>query len=749
MDQSVCFEGWAAGETHTVSMTLHATYIDEWLNRAFQLAYFLHGDRETASEIAVNAMNKLETASNAQFKRNYYTPMGRSENARATRSRVSMNDLQLLQRLVFVESEVFERSKEKSQKLHKNNLVTYFIKHLVRISLKRNSFYVTLGISRILHSYATSDAMEIYNIVMQDPDRIHDDYYYRSRKGVLMKELKSRFDDSLEVVRVNRGEERFLSQEADKNLKETVRSSLQFFTPWKTDCTVPEEFNPLDDEIQAFKFEKEDPDQEHRIEVNRIHAALHPNCFCRLTNSLRLPPPEEKMEIPKFMFAQNQENIDDNSNDRQNPPNLEANELHQIKSVLAARAESRRNASTNCLRVVVDGNEQAQMNLHETDSVKFNLDEGAELIEVRVVEREGDIVLATHLLNFEDLENGDQLQSIVLEGGQKVSFSFAATKDEYNEIIGLDCGVAYAETAWRKRLALAFGRAKFAISNLSSSFLRPAFALALVLLALVSVWFIYQRIGDKRNEFAGKDDGISPNQNSDPKLPPVPKNESANEPKIERNNAVNTPAPMKLKEDGKVPSIRNDSNQTNEIQKIRPEKKPVLPKAETNVEPSIIQQAINEQPKSGHESSTDSEEILRVPIKESAIDTKNLVRSPQNNKGGKSLAEVHRIFIEILGDEDSGARIGNQISSELDGNKTLSIASSKDQADAVLKVSVHREPESGTTAVIVRLVNSEGFVIYPSKKHVSGWKYVGTAEKLPGKIIRDLNAARATVKPIL
>ncbi len=73
----------------------------------------------------------------------------------------------------------------------------------IRISLKRNSFYVTLGISRILHNYGTNDAMEIYNIVVQNPDRVHDDYYYRSRKGVLMKELKACFGELLETVKVN------------------------------------------------------------------------------------------------------------------------------------------------------------------------------------------------------------------------------------------------------------------------------------------------------------------------------------------------------------------------------------------------------------------------------------------------------------------------------------------------------------------------------------------------------------------
>ena len=156
-------------------MTMQENYKDDWLDKAFQLAFFLHGQREKAKTIALNAMNKLETASNAQFKRYYYTPTGRAEHSRATRSRVSLNDLQLLQRLVFVESEIFEREEEAAEKTSEKNLLKFFIKHLVRISLKRNSFYVTLAVSRILHNYGTADAMEIYNIVVQDPERVHDD----------------------------------------------------------------------------------------------------------------------------------------------------------------------------------------------------------------------------------------------------------------------------------------------------------------------------------------------------------------------------------------------------------------------------------------------------------------------------------------------------------------------------------------------------------------------------------------------
>ena len=41
---------------------------------------------------------------------------------------------------------------------------------MVRITARRNSFYVTLGLSRLLYNYSTAETMELYNLIIQDPD---------------------------------------------------------------------------------------------------------------------------------------------------------------------------------------------------------------------------------------------------------------------------------------------------------------------------------------------------------------------------------------------------------------------------------------------------------------------------------------------------------------------------------------------------------------------------------------------------
>lgn len=713
---------------------MQTNQIDDWLNKAFQLAFFIHGRRDIAKQIAASAMNKLETASNAQFKRYYYTPVGRAETARPTRSRVSLNDLQLLQRLVFVESENFEKANETAKTTSEKNLLVYFIKHLVRISLKRNSFYVTLGISRILHNYGTNDAMEIYNIVVQDPDRVHDDYYYRSRKGVLMKELKARFGELLEVVKVNRGEERFNHQMDTENLAETAKDCLQFFTPWNSSCAIPEKFNPFDDVIAPFHFDKQNPDAEHRIEVNRIHAALHPQCFLRLTDALNLPAPAEKMEIPKFMISNNQQ--DENNDDWRNPPNLEANELQTIKDILAAQAESRRAISANLLRVVVDGDEKAKINLAETDQVNFDLGDEAELIEVRVVEKDGEIILATHLLSFEDLENGNQLQSVLLEGGQKVSFNLAPTHDEYGEVVGINCGVEYAATELQKPFILASERAGFSLSNwfqnLNWAF-KPALTFGLILLAVSIGWLFYRQISENKQEFA-QDNPKPINQNDDIKIPEPPKENDAPEKII---------SPPQVKES-------NDAVIKKEAKPNTEDKKSIAPKKENVVQtPPKELQAQNNKPKNLPNKNSDSDGIWRLPVRENGndFDNREAVRSPIRR--GKSLSEVRRIFLDVSGDETFVGQMQAQISADILKNGTFTIVP-KEKAEARLIIFVRRESdaENGTATAIVRLVNAEGFVIYPSRKRVIGWKYLGQTTDLPKRIVRDLISAKTSNKAV-
>lgn len=117
--------------------------LEHYLPQAYELAFFIHPDKNSALDVAKRALAKLEVAANSQFKRYYYTPTGRSadKGESAHRTKVNFGESQLLQRLVYIESEVTEKQQEQhEQNMSQVDMVIRFVKHIVKTTLRRNSF---------------------------------------------------------------------------------------------------------------------------------------------------------------------------------------------------------------------------------------------------------------------------------------------------------------------------------------------------------------------------------------------------------------------------------------------------------------------------------------------------------------------------------------------------------------------------------------------------------------------------------
>jgi len=416
---------------------------EQVLNKAYRLAYFLHQDKGIATGIVAAATLKLNVAMAVQSKRLYYVPVGRfsrgeSRRTDGIRNKTLFSDLHLLQRLVYIESEPYERQKERAAQVappgvravghpaSEEDLLVYFIKHLVRITTKRNAFYVTLGVSRLLHSYSTLETMEIYNAVIGEPERVKDDYYYRSRKAVLMHEMYERFGQLIRACRQRRGEERFETQQGSSELRSLVRECLRLFTPWDTQCSVPRDFDPLKSVIAALTS-KSSAD-ENEVEVNRIHAILHPECFERLVAAFGYGPPADRMELPRFFF--NQEDDQSPPRQRSAPADLSAEELAELHHMLDEQAGRRRHSSPGAvIRIMVDGVERARLNPAEQSSISFSAEEDAEIIEVKSTDASGDLLLATHVLTSFG-KDAPIVSSIRLEGGQDLSLRITRSGTE-------------------------------------------------------------------------------------------------------------------------------------------------------------------------------------------------------------------------------------------------------------------------------------------------------------------------------
>jgi hypothetical protein len=519
--------------------------MEESIARAFQLAYFIHGEKETALNIAAEAFAKLEVAAAAQDKRLYYTPTGRAARAERFRTKVSVGEMHLLQRLVYVESEPYERQAEQSpngKSLDEEDLLIYFIKHLTRITVRRNSFYVMLGLSRLLHNYSTAEAMEMYNVLVQDPGRVRDDYYYRSRKGRLMKELKERFGDLLRITRGSRGEERFQTNDTPGEHAGLARECLQEFTPWSTRCAIPANLDPRAEEIHDLAFDGSDPDREHAIEVNRFHAALHPDCFARLAASLNFAAPAERLTTPYFSMSKDRNQDQDRKPPRRSrrAPELDESEMNAVKGLLAEKSSRRKTAAAGLLRVFVDGSERARLDLNRASRASFETNENDELIEVRTADG---LLLATYLLNQDEMSETEVLgrRSIALESGQRLSF--VTVKKADGEMAGATIDLSYRETQLSRAAALYLRRLGFIAGSLlhkpQGAAWKPALAFAALMIIALGLIFYWR--GQQKPEIAGDNNKPRSIESPTPNAPPAQRDDKRHQEPAPRRRQDESP----------------------------------------------------------------------------------------------------------------------------------------------------------------------------------------------------------------
>ena len=625
---------------------------EDVLNKAYRLAYFLHQDKDTALQIVAAATLKLDVAMAVQSKRLYYIPVGRSRGeSRRTdgiRNKALFSDLHLLQRLVYGESEPYERQKERAamadpagvhpdgDPASEEDLLVYFTKHLVRITTKRNAFYVTLGVSRLLHNYTTLETMEIYNAVIGEPERVKDDYYYRSRKALLMHEMYLRFGQLIRVCRQRRGEERFETQQGTNEQRSLMRECLRLFTPWDTQCQVPRDFDPLKSVIASLTSKSSA--EENEVEVSRIHAILHPDCFERLIAAFGYRPPEERMELPRF-FSQ-QTNDQSPPGQRGAPQELSVEELAEINHMLGEQAGRRRRSSTDAvLRVMVDGVERGRLNLAEQSSISFSAKEDAEIIEVKTTDARGELLLATHLLtSFGD--DATVVSSIRLEGGQDLSLSITRRYNEANRATDLLVKFGYRETHLRRAAHLWWQRLGLRFGSEQSLAARPILVGSMVVVVIcLASYLAYVRLTSPQTNGPGQTAVVQ----------------------------ITPPVSAKVTEPTPEPTAS------------QPPKRTRTPKVTTAPEAKVTAPA--------------RDEDVEVDVTRSGVVIPNL-----------KLSEVKKIYIEIRG--DAGELRSNLVES-LGSSGVVTATTNADEADAALKISV-----SKTVDVQALLVNARGTVLW-------------------------------------
>jgi hypothetical protein len=424
---------------------------DDLLDAAFELAHFIHQDRLIAQAICLEATQRLEIAAATQIKRLYYRPL------RQNRFRASWGDRHLLQRLVYFQSEAWERLAESRDpgSLTEEDLLLRFLKHLCQITMKRNSFYASIALGRIVHAYSTADTMSLYHAIAPEACERKQSDYLRSRKAQLLDEVRTRFGDFLSIVRGPHQEDRIETSELTSRKAAWVRECLRVLTPWAIPCWGEKEKASGSGGRRRNRFAPE-RDEDSR-EARRFHALFDPPCFAAITREARLADPASRLAIPRFQVrggppARGGRGREDRST------RLRPEERAAIQSRLSEEARRRRECPTRFLRVLVDGQERARIDPRASSVARLSLDDTAEMIEVRVAAPGGEIPLALHALT--DTPDGEseqaQVFSIELESGQALSFRVEPAAGSSRAV-----EVAYRETTAVRAALLAARRAAY------------------------------------------------------------------------------------------------------------------------------------------------------------------------------------------------------------------------------------------------------------------------------------------------
>lgn len=458
---------------------------EDLLVRAFQLAFFIHPNKDIALEITSNAFEMWEVICERQDKRHYYNLRGRflaNQEKKKQRSKVYMHEEQLLQRLIYKLSENYELTATWSKSVDEEGLLVCYLKRLLPMMLKHNSFSAVVGMSRILHKYSNRETVKIYMSLA--PNRTTQDIANIEReskryKSKFFSQLKESFGNFLSISK-QENEERFeIVKDPDKFLilLELVEDCLDRFKPWATECISS--FND-------FIFNDDNPDNEFLVELKRIHSVIHYKCYTQLTTTLNLVYPKDRLEIPLFSLTKNLN--DKNSQNRRKPPDA-TKELSIIPQKLEETAKRRKNTLSGILSIIVDGKEKTVFNLFIEKYKSLQLSEDAELIEIRA--KETGLLLTTHLITQEITIKRQKSQNykIKLEGGQTIDLIIDFLENEQTNQEGkISLHIYYKETYFPRILVFMWRKLIYRINiSFQPYAVRPQIAIVLACFIVLTV----------------------------------------------------------------------------------------------------------------------------------------------------------------------------------------------------------------------------------------------------------------------
>ena len=434
----------AAGavESNNTDMTSsEGTLQRRQFDAAFALAYFIHVNKDVAFFIAEDAVDELGSMLGYQNRHRKSSEVLRGflkwgERSRPIRKTTILSERQMLQWLVYRQSQSWEEDTERAVGLYlptEEDLIVRYIEHLVFISLRRGSFYVTLAIVALLHQFKRRETRLFYDILTQsDPARMKDTAYIGKQRLDMLERVARRFEPLVQLTKKSGEEKLFVMRPATEWVRNLVGESLKRFAPWDTTCKLAQSFDVTD--IPGFYFSGTGDSDEELIEMNRIHTLLEPQCFALFTKGLAnyvqtLPredqdkacnyeSSDERLAVPQFSSVP----TSDPRGNRFQTPTLNEEDYVRLQRTLKARRQRRTHFMPQQIRIYLDDSGLCSFDAHQVKSPPCLISSASEVVAVKGVEGGDEVTLGTLILGGE-LFNEPFTDTLRLPNGVRLTVS--------------------------------------------------------------------------------------------------------------------------------------------------------------------------------------------------------------------------------------------------------------------------------------------------------------------------------------
>jgi hypothetical protein len=430
----------------------------EWLQLAYEMAWFIHRNKQIAYAIASEVAYQWEIAS----------PQGQRTLSRD----------QKFHRLVFEVSEYFEKAieainfgdtgeieeqvrrlalnmrrseptkqptKTTARKYHSllvntaanlkdEIMMKYYLKHLALMALRHSRVKTAVSFTQLLYRYPTYQTRIIYEYLesfLEKSGEVKDLQFYAKARRELLDELKDRFSRLLRI-----------EPHHAPNGATTYQITASPATPEQTEFTNEclREFTPCDVRRSLSTPGK------FRNKGEFIFQLLYPERFQVVLAEAGLHMYPQPLFWPVFANAERPASP---ASPRQTPP-LRDREINAALARLTRAAKRRRRWSGRLLRIVVDGRDAAFLDLDRSHECKLKVSADASAIEVLARTEEGDILLAHCMLSEEDFDPALPAPqfTVRLEGGRKIIFAIQPQTDGASEQVS----VRYQESTFRRTM---------------------------------------------------------------------------------------------------------------------------------------------------------------------------------------------------------------------------------------------------------------------------------------------------------